>query len=76
MQPRSNFDQNIQKFSDFNHTKKNFTNKLYQMKKYKKYSLLGAKTIKHLTKLFAYVVKSNKDPVKLKKNFESIPKMI
>ena len=34
---RSNFDQNIQKFSDFNHTKKNFTNKLYQMKKDKKY---------------------------------------
>ncbi|XP_078329120.1 uncharacterized protein LOC111135496 isoform X1 [Crassostrea virginica] len=70
---RSNFDQNIQKFSDFNHTKKNFTNKLYQMKKDKKYSLLGAKTIKHLTKLFAYVVKSNKDPVKLKNNLQSIP---
>ena len=70
---RSNFYPNIQRFSDLNHTKKNFTNKLFRLKNDKKYSLLGAKTIKHITKLFAYVVKSNKDPVNLKKNLQSIP---
>lgn len=35
--------------------------------------MLGPKTIKHLTKCFAYVVKSNSDNAKLKKNLESIP---
>lgn len=54
-----------------NHTKKNFTSKLYDLKKQKKYTLLGPKTLKHLTKYFA--VKSDSDNAKLKKNLESIP---
>lgn len=70
---KSSFDSSLKKFSDFNHTKKNFTSKLYDLKKPKKYTLLGPKTIKHLTKCFAYVVKSNSDNAKLKKNLESVP---
>lgn len=65
------FDSFLKKYSDFNHTKKNFTSKLYDLKKQKQYTLLGPKTIKHLTKCFAYVVKSNSDNAKLKKNIES-----
>lgn len=34
---------------------------------------MDPKTIKHLTKCFDYVVKSNSDNAKLKKNLESIP---
>lgn len=70
---KSSFDSSLKKISDFNHTKKNFTSKLYDLKKPKKYTLLGPKTIKHLTKCFAYVVKSNSDNAKLKKNLESVP---
>lgn len=70
---RSSFDSSLKKFSDFNHTKTNFTSKLYDLKKQKEYTLLDPKTIKHLTKCFDYVVKSNSDNAKLKKNLESIP---
>lgn len=44
----SSFDSFLKTFSDFNHTKKNFTSKLYDLKKQKKYTLLGPKTIKHV----------------------------
>lgn len=67
------FDPSLQKFADFNHTKKNFTSKLYDLKKAKRYQLLGPKTIKHLGKCFAYAVKSNNDAISLKKNLNSIP---
>ena len=70
---KSNFDPTIQKIGDFNHTKKNFTNKLYDLKKSKRYQILGPKTIKHLGKCFAYAVKSNHDASNLKRNFDSIP---
>lgn len=69
---KSSFDSSLKTFSDFNHTKKNFTSKLYDLKKQKKYTLLCPKTIKHLTKCIAYVVKSYSDNAKLKKNLESI----
>lgn len=68
---KSSFGSSLKKISDFNYTKKNFTSKLYDIKKQKQYTLLGPKTIKHLTKCFAYVVKSNSDNAKLKKNIES-----
>lgn len=32
---RSSFDSSLKKFSDFNHTKKKFTSKLYDLKKQK-----------------------------------------
>lgn len=67
------FDPNIQKISDFNHTKKNLASKLYDMKKEKKYPLLGPKSIQHLLKCFTYAVKSNNDTSVLKKNLEIIP---
>ena len=70
---KASFDPNIKKISDFNHTKKNLISKLYDMKKQKKYPLLGPKTIQHLSKCFAYAVKSNSDTTTLQKNLECIP---
>nr|XP_022319171.1 uncharacterized protein LOC111121963 [Crassostrea virginica] len=70
---KSTFDPTIQKIADFNHTKKNFTNKLYELKKSKRYQILGPKAIKHLGKCFAYAVKSNHDASSLKRNLDSIP---
>lgn len=67
------FDPNIQKISDFNHTKKNLASKLYDMKKEKKYPLLGPKSIQHLLKCFTVAVKSNNGTSVLKKNLEIIP---
>ncbi|XP_021352505.1 uncharacterized protein LOC110449771 [Mizuhopecten yessoensis] len=68
------FDPFLKECSDFNHTKKNFTSKLYELKKEKKYTLLGPKTIKHLSKCFAYAVKSNTDnPESLKSGLKAIP---
>ena len=63
----------IIKIADFNHTKKNFANKLYELKKSKRYQILGPKAIKHLGKCFAYAVKSNHDASNLKRNLDSIP---
>nr|XP_022341895.1 uncharacterized protein LOC111135807 isoform X1 [Crassostrea virginica] len=70
---KASFDPNIKKISDFNHTKKNLISKLYDIKKLKKYPLLGPKTIQHLSKCFAYAVKSNRDTSTLQKNLECIP---
>ena len=70
---KASFDPNIKKISDFNHTKKNLISKLYDIKKLKKYPLLGPKTIQHLSKCFAYAVKSNSDTTTLQKNLECIP---
>lgn len=70
---KATFDPSLQKFADFNHTKKNFTSKLYELKKAKRYQLLGPKTIKHLGKCFAYAVKSTNDAISLKNNLNSIP---
>lgn len=42
---KATFDPFLQKFTDFNHNKKNFTSKLYELKKAKRYQLLGHKTI-------------------------------
>lgn len=55
---KATFDPSLQKFADLNHTKKNFTSKLYELKKAKRYQLLGPKAIKHFGKCFAYAVKS------------------
>lgn len=70
---KMSFDPNIQKISDFNHTKKNLASKLYDIKKEKKYPLLGPKSIQHLLKCFSYAVKSNEDTDTLKRNLDSIP---
>ncbi|XP_048743376.1 uncharacterized protein LOC125656832 isoform X3 [Ostrea edulis] len=67
------FDEDLEKQSDFNHTKKNFTNKLFELRKEKKYAALGPKTIKHLTKCFAYAVKSATDKASLTTNLSAIP---
>ncbi|XP_062605184.1 uncharacterized protein LOC134266976 [Saccostrea cucullata] len=67
------FDENIEKVCDFNHTKKNFTNRLFELRKEKKYSALGPKAIKHLTKCFAYAVKGNNDRESLESNLCAIP---
>lgn len=67
------FDEDLEKHSDFNHTKKNFTNKLFELRKEKKYAALGPKTIKHLTKCFAYAVKSATDKTSLTTNLSAIP---
>ncbi|XP_021373023.1 uncharacterized protein LOC110463022 [Mizuhopecten yessoensis] len=70
---RSEVDGSIQKVSDFNHTKKDFTNKLYSLQSSKKYKLLNSKTICHLGKCFAYAVKQNKENKDiLKSNLKAI----
>ncbi|XP_061170965.1 uncharacterized protein LOC133180461 [Saccostrea echinata] len=66
---RASFDESLEKFSDFNHTKKNVTNKLYSLRKEKKYNNLGPKAINHLTKCFAYAVKGSEDAASMKKSF-------
>lgn len=66
------FDPSLHKFADFNHTKKNFT-KLYEMKKAKRYQILGPKITKHHEKCFAYAVKFNNNTISLKKRLNSIP---
>lgn len=40
-------DENLVKYSDFNHTKKNITNKLVSLRKDKKYSNVCPKAIQH-----------------------------
>ena len=70
---KEKFDPNLKKFCDSNHTKKNFVNKLYDLKKEKKLKLLTPMTIRHLKKLFSYAIEQNKgDPVNLKSTIESI----
>lgn len=67
------FDKNLEKHCDFNHTKKNFTNRLFELRKEKKYSALGPKRIKHITKCFTYAVKGNTERESLKNNLRAIP---
>lgn len=66
------FDKNLEKHCDFNHTKKNFTNRLFELRKEKKYSALGPKAIKHITKCFTYAVKGNTERESLKNNLRAI----
>lgn len=40
-------DENLVKYADFNHTKKNITNKLVSLRKDKKYSNVCPKAIQH-----------------------------
>lgn len=67
------FDENLEKHCDFNHTKKNFTSRLFELRKEKKYSTLGPKAINHLTKCFTYAVKGNSDRESLENNLRAIP---
>lgn len=53
--------------------KKNFTNRLFELRKEKKYSALGPKAIKHITKCFTYAVKGNTERESLKNNLRAIP---
>lgn len=70
---QASFDESLEKYSDFNHTKKNFTTRLFNLRKEKKYQNLGPKAINHLTKCFAYAVKGTDDEDTLKKNLTAIP---
>lgn len=65
------FDENLEKHCDFNHTKKNFTSRLFGLRKEKKYSTLGPKAINHLTKCFTYAVKGNSDRESLENNLRA-----
>ena len=58
---KAEFDPNLEKICDNNHTKKNFISKLYELKKEKKYKGLTPMTIRHLKKLFSYAVDQNKE---------------
>lgn len=67
------FNKNLEKHCDFNHTKKNFTNRLFELRKEKKYSASGPKAIKHITKCFTYAVKGNTERESLRNNLRAIP---
>ncbi|XP_061194397.1 uncharacterized protein LOC133202576 [Saccostrea echinata] len=63
----------LKKQSDKNHTMKQFTNKLYDLKKNKNYKELNTKTINHISKCFKYCISQNQeDLISLKKNLEAI----
>ena len=70
---KSTFDDDKEKVCDLNHTKKNFTNKLFELRKEKKYSALGPKAIKHLTTCVSYAVKGNTERESLERNLRDIP---
>lgn len=55
------FDENLEKYCDFNYIKKNFISRLFELRKEKKYFILGLKVINDLMKCFMYVVKGNLD---------------
>ncbi|XP_062570472.1 uncharacterized protein LOC134232509 [Saccostrea cucullata] len=66
---RKECEQSITKFSDRNHLKKTFSNKLYDLQRFKKYQQLRGKTMTHLKKCFSYVLAQNqKKPEELKKS--------
>ena len=70
---RTEVDPSVSKISDRNRTNKNFTKKLYDLQKEKKYTLLKNKTISHLQKCFSYALAANKEnPLELKSNLEAI----
>jgi hypothetical protein len=70
---RVEVDPALKKQSDKNHTLKQFTNKLYDLKKTKNYKELNTKTITHISKCFKYCVSQNQeDLINLKKNLEAI----
>jgi hypothetical protein len=63
----------ILKFSDRNHIKKTFTNKLYDLQRAKKYPQLRGKTIVHLKKCFSYALAQHqKDPEEMKASLQAI----
>ncbi|XP_062579761.1 uncharacterized protein LOC134241754 [Saccostrea cucullata] len=67
----------LKKQSDKNHTLKQFTNKLYDLKKCKNYKELNPKTISHLSKCFKYCVSQNQHDVHgMRKNLEAISKHV
>lgn len=49
---KSSFGSSLKKISDFNYTKKNFTSKLYDLKKAKEIHLVGPKDYKTFNKMF------------------------
>jgi hypothetical protein len=64
----------LKKQADKNHTLKELTNKLYDMKKCKNYKELNSKSISHIGKCFRYCIaqnQGNKDD--MRKNLEAIP---
>ena len=70
---KATFDDDKEKVCDLNHIKKNFTNKLFELRKEKKYSALGPKAIKHLTTCVSYAVKGNTERESLERNLRDIP---
>jgi hypothetical protein len=63
----------LKKQCDRNHTLKQFTNKLYELKRSKNYKELNSKTIQHLSKCFKYCISQHEhDPSGMKKNLEAI----
>ena len=60
------FDKSLEKYSDFNHTKKNFNTRLFNLRKEKKDGNLDPKAINHRTKCFAHAVKLTDDEDTLK----------
>ncbi|XP_061191031.1 uncharacterized protein LOC133199201 [Saccostrea echinata] len=67
----------LKKQSDKNHTLKQFTNKLYDLKKCKNYKELNPKTISHLSKCFRYCVGQNQHDLDgMRKNLEAISRHV
>ncbi|XP_061186837.1 uncharacterized protein LOC133194959 [Saccostrea echinata] len=67
----------LKKQSDKNHTLKQFTNKLYDLKKCKNYKELNPKTISHLSKCFRYCVSQNQHDLDgMRKNMEAISRHV
>lgn len=63
----------LKKQCDKNHTLKQFTNKLYDLKKCKNYKELNPKTISHISKCFRYCVSQNQHDLDgMRKNLEAI----
>ncbi|XP_062585262.1 uncharacterized protein LOC134246936 [Saccostrea cucullata] len=65
--------EDLTKYSDRNHIKKTFTNKLYDLQRAKKYSQLRGKTIAHLKKCFSYALAQHqKNPEEMRKSLGAI----
>ncbi|XP_061179391.1 uncharacterized protein LOC133188017 [Saccostrea echinata] len=74
---RSEVKPDLKKMCDKNHTLKEFTNQLYDLKKVKNFRELTAKTIGHLSKCFKYCVSQHQgNGEKMKKNLLAIGKHV
>ncbi|XP_065941597.1 uncharacterized protein [Magallana gigas] len=74
---RSEVKADLKKQCDRNHLLKDFTNKLYDIRKAKNFRELTPKTISHISKCFRYCVSQNQeDTEKMKKNLLALGKHV